>query len=240
MKHGSAIKHIRWAGAVFGVLILVAPGSAKVFRWLGPGGNDELNNGSLPWESAYQTKMTVNGRKSIVKLYSARHSEPVVDQLKARFEAMGAKVTVARSSGGATGVARWPDRNAGFLIISPPGEPVQQIIVYQPEPGSFAKQVSFPVPEYQRGRVLSTLSDDQNGTFLATIETTDSATEVHSFYAGSLIGNGWEMAAPALVKNGTISGMAVYTKKKEVCYVQAADRPGKPNIITLLVKGGAI
>ena len=98
----------------------------------------------------------------------------------------------------------------------------------------------MPVPEFNRAKVRNTITDDETGTYSATLETSASCTEVHSFYAGALQAEGWEMVAPALVKDGRISGMAVYQKKRKICYVQAVDRVGGLNLITLLVKGGAL
>lgn len=215
------------------------PALAKVFRW-GGRAPEELNNGSLPWDNAYKASMTVNGRKALLWIYSARHSEPVAEQLRSRFQALGAEVEMCSSEHGVTGKAKWPDREASFFTLSPPQEPTQQIFVYYPEPGSVPKEVRFPVPEYMRGKVLTTISDDDTSTFFATIETSDSATEIHSFYARELSAKGWAMVAPARVANGTVSGMAAYQKKSKVCYVQAVDRMGRPNMITLLVKGGAL
>jgi hypothetical protein len=234
----------RSAKSPFRVLVaaamLVAPAAqAKVFR-RGGAAPDELNNGSLPWENAYRANMTVNGRPARMHIYSARFSEPVVEQLKARFQSLGATVRVAGSRDGATGTAVWPDREASFIVLAPHDQPRQTIMVYFPEAGKKTGKVVFPVPEFKRGKTLTTISDDDTNTFLATIETPVSATEAHSFYAGALQGEGWTLAAPALVDNGTISGMAVYQKKERVCYVQATDRMAGLNMVTLLVKGGTL
>jgi len=221
-------------------VVLAAPSlQAKVFRGSRPA-PDELNNGSLPWETATRTRMTVNGRPAMMHVYSARHTEPVVEQLRARFEALGAKVLILRSPDGATGTAKWPDREARFLVLAPHTEPRKTIIVYYPQPSKPPRKVRFPVPEYVRGKVATTIIDDDTGTFLATIQTADSATDIHTFYARSLLADGWKMVVPATVHNGTVRGMAAYQKKKKICYVQATDRPGELNMITLLVKRGAL
>jgi hypothetical protein len=212
---------------------------AKVFRW-GQKAPDELNNGSLPWDNAYRVNMTVNGKPTRMHVYSARHSEPVLHQLTTRFEALGARVRATRSQDGATGVAQWPDRSASFIILSPDNEPNQTVMVYFPDPDARVEQVTFPVPEYTRAKRVTTISDDDTATFMATSETSDSATEIHDYYLRSMKGDGWELRSPALVKNGTVSGMAVYQKGKKICYVQAVDRQGRPNMVTLLVKGGAL
>lgn len=219
--------------------LVVFPVSGKVFRLFGSGGEDAFQNGSLPWDTAYKTEMTVNGRPATVNVYSARHSEPVVKQLKSRFEQLGATVQVARNENGASGRAVWADRTVGFLVVKPPTEPVQQIFIYEPT-GQQGRAAAMPVPEFSRAKVRSTITDDETGTYTATLQTAASCTEVHTFYAGALQAEGWEMVAPALVKDGRISGMAVYQKKRKICYVQAVDRVGGLNLITLLVKGGAL
>lgn len=221
---------------------LVFPAGGKVFRLFGGGGSgdgDVFHNGSLPWDKAYVTQMTVNGRPATMRIYSARFSEPAVNQLKARFEALGAKVEVNRSENGAAGRAVFPDQTYGFLVLRPPKEPTQQIFVYEPT-GEEGKAARMPVPEYSRASVRTTISDDKTGTYLATLETSSSATETHVFYARALTADGWKMVAPARIGGGTVSGMAVFEKRSKVCYVQAVDRMDGPNVITLLVKGGTL
>jgi hypothetical protein len=220
-------------------MLLAVPASGKVFRLFGGGTQDAFQNGSLPWDTAYVTTMSVNGRPANVKVYSARYSEPVVEQLKSRFEQLGAKVQMGSTSEGTTGRAVWPDHTIGFLVLKPPLEPTQQILIYEPV-GKQERPAKLPVPEFNRATIRSTVTDDETGTFLATLNTSASCTEVHSFYAGALQAEGWKLVAPALVKNGRISGMAVYEKKSKVCYVQAVDRIDGPNMITLLVKGGTL
>lgn len=233
--------YFRWKLSILCSAAVLAAGisQAKVFRGLGPA-PDELTHGTLPWENATRTKMTVNGRPAMMHVYSARYTEPVVEQLRARFEALGAKVMILRSRDGATGTAKWPDREARFLVLAPHTEPRKTIIVYYTQPGQKPVEVRFPVPEYVRGKIATTISDDDTGTFLATIQTPDSATQIHDFYARALPADGWQMVVPATVHNGTIRGLAAYQKKKKICYVQATDRPGELNMITLLVKRGAL
>ena len=233
--------HFRWKLLILCSAAVLAAGisPAKVFRGLGPA-PDELNNGTLPWENATRTQMTVNGRPATMHVYSARYTEPVVEQLRARFEALGAKVMILRSRDGATGTAKWPDREARFLVLAPHTEPRKTIIVYYTQPGQKPVKVRFPVPEYVRGKIATTISDDDTGTFMATIQTADPATDIHTFYACALQADGWQMVVPASVHNGTIRGMAAYQKKKKICYVQATDRPGELNMITLLVKRGVL
>jgi len=231
--------HLRLSVLCSIAVLATVDSQARVFRGSRPA-PDELNDGSLPWENATRTKMTVNGRPAMMHLYSARYTEPVVEQLRARFEALGAKVMILRSDDGATGTAKWPDREARFIVLAPRTEPRKTIIVYYSHPEKTPEKVRFPVPEYVRGTVATTISDDDTGTFLATIQTPDSATDIHTFYARVLQAEGWRMVVPATIHNGTVRGMAAYQKKKKICYVQATDRPGKLNMITLLVKRGAL
>lgn len=221
------------------LLFVAVAADARVFRWKGAA-PDELNNGNLPWETAYRTKMTVNGQPARMHVYSARYNEPVVAQLKARLETLGAEVQVSRSPDGATGSAVWPDRRAGFIVLSPHDQPQQTVMVYFPEAGKAKREVVFPVPEYTRGRRRTTVSDDGSNTFLAVVESNDSPTEIHGYYARELPAAGWELVAPAVVADGTVRGMAVYRKKNKICYVQAVGRTGQPSMLTLLVKGGSL
>ena len=75
--------------AAFAGALALSPVYGRVFQVVGqvPG---QLNTVGLPWDSAYQTTMTVNGRKRLVHVYSARYTEPVVEQLKNQFELQGA------------------------------------------------------------------------------------------------------------------------------------------------------
>lgn len=237
MKHPSPIV----GAGLLALLVLVVPVSGRVFRSLGPTKVPELNNGLYPWENAYQTTMTVNGKPTEMRLYSVRFSQPVVEQLKGRFEDLGAAVVLNETPDGATGMAKWPDgQEARFLVLSPASEPRHLVFVFYPEPGSNQDEVRFPVPKYDRGTVESTVSNEKTDTFSATLSTPDSATQVHSFYASRMAAEGWTLVAPATVGNGTIGGMAVFMKRSQVCYVQSTDKPGQPNMVTLLVKGGRL
>ncbi|MBN2703464.1 MAG: hypothetical protein JXR23_04560 [Pontiellaceae bacterium] len=233
-------KRRTWIAGVCGI-ILVTVVSAEVFR-INPAGasSPKLNNGVYRWENAYTTTMTVNGRKSEVELYSVHPAEPVLAQLKDRFEQMGANVTTSVGPDGATGTARWTDRDARFLVLSPQEIDRQLVFVFYPERGTVPKSVIFPVAQYPDAAVCQTISDDKSGLFLATLSTTDAAAEVHRFYADQMAAAGWGQVAAAPPVNGAPSGMAVYARGSEVCYVQAVDRTGRDNRITLLVKGGKL
>ncbi len=221
--------------------LLSSISSARVFRLLGPAKTPEVNDGRHGWETAYKTTMTVNGRPTEVRLYSARHSEPVVEQLAARFQELGAKVSVSRTPDGASGVAVWPDqKEARFLVLSPKSEPRHLFFVFYPEPGTSPEAAPFPVPKYAGGTVQYTVSNDKTGTFFSSISSMADSSELHTFYATEMAADGWELTMPALVSDGGVSGMAVYQKGKKVCYVQAVNRPGRANMLTLLVKSGKL
>ena len=126
------------------------------------------------------------------------------------------------------------------MVLSPSSQPNHMIFVFYPEDGVPADVPRFPVPVYDRGKVKNTVMDDDTGVFMATIETPDSSTQIHSFYQHNLSGRGWTLVLPAKVRNGTVSGMAIYQKKKKICYVQATHHSGASNILTLLVKGGKL
>jgi hypothetical protein len=238
MAFGSKVwKSFLWVAVLS---CITFPVSGKVFRLFGGGeGNDSFLNGSLPWDYAYETQMTVSGRPATMRVYSARFSEPVVQQLKSRFEQLGATVEINPSEMGATGRAIFPDQTISFLILKPPQEPTQQIFIYEPT-GEQQRAEKMPVPDFNRATIRSVITDDETGTYLATLDTSASSTEAHSFYGKALQAEGWKMVAPGLIKNGRISGMAVYEKNSKVCYVQAVDRVDGPNMITLLVKGGTL
>ncbi|MBN2685485.1 MAG: hypothetical protein JXR40_09425 [Pontiellaceae bacterium] len=234
-------KPLLWAGAGVCGIILVTVVSAEVFRTNPAGASAaKLNNGVYRWENAYTTTMTVNGRKSEVELYSVHVAEPVLAQLKDRFEQMGARVSITPGPDGATGTARWSDREARFLVLSPKEIERQLVFVFYPELGTVPQPVTFPVPQYQAVTVCQTISDDESGMFLATLSTTDEIAGIHRFYAEQMAAEGWGQVAAAPVIDGVPSGMAVYMKGTEVCYVQAVDRGGRDNMITLLVKGGKL
>ena len=196
--------------------------------------------GALPWENAYFTEMVVNGRKAQMRVYSARWSEPAAEQLKARLEVLGAQVQLQKSSGGATGRAVWPEREAGFMILSMSNQPNQMIFVYYPEPGSRRGNVHFPVPEMDGAMVNTTIENRKTGTFMASLKTNASETQAHQFYHDALAGGGWDLRKAPLMQMGEMSGMAIYEKKKQVCFVQTASQNGNGTSLTLLVKGGSL
>jgi hypothetical protein len=212
---------------------------ARVWRTVGHL-EGRLNTAGLPWTKAYGTTMTVNGLKNEVVLYSARYSQPVVQQLENQFKLQGAAVIVKQTEEGASGLARWPDHEARFLVLSPKSEPRHLVFIFYPETGGNKPSPRFPVPEYDRGKLVNVVTDDDTLTFFASFETPDSSTMVHDFYLNRLSALGWKVVTPAVVKYGDVKGVAVYQKQNKICYVQSKGGGGALNMITLLVKDGAL
>ncbi len=224
------------------VLFLVGlmpwPVNGRVFRATGiPGGR--LNTVGLPWEFAYHTTMNVNGRRNAVYVYSARFHEPVAEQLRSQFERQGAKVVLSQTADGAVGVATWTDHEARMLILSPESQPNQMVFLFYPEGGN-VRAPRFPIPEYPGGKMGNTVSNEQTDTRCATLETTDSAEQVHAFYAAALVGDGWTPTLPQSRTFGVSSKMAIYHKREMICCILAKKGPGGLNRVTVLVKGGGL
>lgn len=214
------------------LLVGILAADGRVFRALGVRAG-QLNTAGLPWELAYRTTMAVDGRRTEVHVYSARFNEPVVEQLRDRFERQGFKAVFQETADGAFGVAKGDGREARILVLSPGSQPNQMVFLFYPEVGNSGKS-RFPIPGYPGGKMGRAVFDEDTDTFCTTLETMDSAGQVHSFYAGVLAANGWKPTIP------TTGGMAVFRKRNQVCCILAKGRPGGPNRVTLLVKGGGL
>lgn len=206
--------------------------NGRVFRAAGVRAG-QLNTAGLPLELAYRTTMEVNGRRTEVHAYSARFNEPVVEQLRDQFERQGFKVTFRQTADGAFGVAKGDGRETRILVLSPGSQPNQMVFLFYPEVGRSGK-TRFPIPGYPGGKMGNTVLNEDTDTICATLETMDSAGQVHAFYAGVLAANGW---TPAIPRAG---GMAIFRKRDQICCILAKGRPGEPNRVTLLVKGGGL
>jgi len=225
--------------AFVGLLFLEVGVQARVWRGL-KAKDPLLSGGTLHWTVARRTKLTQNGKPVEMNLYTVPSAEPAVSQLKSRFEALGAKVVIVRGRDGVTGVARWPNKKARFIVLTPLNDPLKYIIVTWSHPKKRVKKVKLFVPTYPRGKKPTTISDDETHTIIISQQTTDSPEEVYSFYARRLTANGWKMVVPAIVSHGVIRGVATYQKKKRICFVQASRRKGGLNMITVLVKKGTL
>jgi len=151
-----------------------------------------------------------------------------------------AKVVIVRGRDGVTGVARWPNKKARFIVLTPQNDPHKYIIVTWSHPKKRAKKVKLFVPTYPRGKKPTTISDDETHTVVMTQQTSDSPADVHAFYARKLTAEGWKMVVPAIVSHGTIRGLATYQKKNRICFVQISKHRGRLNMITVLVKKGTL
>ena len=222
------------------LLVLLLGGSfvatGRVFRGISVG-EGRLNTVGLPWEFAYKTTMEVNGRRNDLRVYSARFNEPVVEQLRDQFERQGAKVSFHETTDGAQGLAKWDDREARILVLSPSSQPNQMIFLFYPEAGAARAPTRSPIPEYPGGVGLKTVLNEGTGTLCTTLETEDSPEQVLVFYAGTLTANGWDAVVPA---GAGASRMAIYQKRERICTVLATHRIDGPNRVTVLVKGGGL
>jgi len=239
--NGSLFYFSRMIRFFFLGLLLFGAFGAEARVWRGLNSKDPLlSDGTLHWTVARRTKFTRNGKPLEMNLYTVRYTEPAVNQLKSRFEALGAKVVVVRGRDGVTGVARWPNKKARFIVLTPRNDPLKYIIVTWSHPKKKSKKVRLSIPTYPRGKKPSTISDNGTHTVVISQQTTDSPSEIHSFYARKLTALGWKMVVPAIVSHGTIRGLATYQKKNRICFIQASKRKGGLNMITVLVKKGTL
>lgn len=198
-----------------------------------------LNVAGMPWDFVYHTTMMVNGRKNEVYLYSARFNVPVLEQLKGQFEAQGAKATFRRTPDGIAGMAKWDGGAARVLVLSPASQPNQMIFLFYPEAGAAGK-TNLPIPGYPGGRVGNTVLCKDSNTVCSTVETADSAAQVHAFYAAELAARGWTPVVPENRNSDFAEGMVSYQKNRRICCIMAVERPGKLNRVTLLVKDNGL
>jgi hypothetical protein len=218
--------------------VCAAIASARVFQIIGDVGH-ELNVAGLAWDTAYETRMTVNGKKTRMKLYSARYTEPVLEQLRGRFERQGAVVKMTSTQDGASGVAKWADREARFLVVSPRTEPRHLIFVFYPEPGPDI-QPPPALPVYPGAERVSDVSNDKTGGVYLALRTNDSAGQVLTYYRALLESRGWAASIAPISRTGGEAGMLVYRKKKQTCFLQVSGIAGEPVLITMLVMGNSI
>ena len=224
----------------FILLIALLGGSfvatGRVFQAIGVQ-SGRLNTVGLPWEFAYKTTMEVNGRRNDLRVYSARFSEPVMEQLRDQFERQGAKVSFHETSEGAQGMAKWENHEARILVLSPSSQPNQMIFIFYPEAGKSAAPARLPIPEYPGGFSRKTVLNEGTGSICVTLKTEDAPEQVQSFYAGALAAHGWASIIPP--SNGA-SRMAIYQKRERICTVLATRRSDGLNRVTVLVKGGGL
>ncbi len=229
----------RIAGIAVALLLIGAAVHGSVFRAFNvPKGR--LNVSGLPWEFAYRTTMQINGERNELELYSARFNEPVLQQLKDCFEAQGAAISLVPSKDGARGVAKWEDKTARILVLSPETRPNQLIFLFYPDGKKNASSGDFPVPVYPRARDGETVSNEKTGTVCKTLLTEDAVESVQQFYADVLANDGWSLVLPPRLDGVSVGSMAMYQKNERICCVMTSGNPGMANRVTLLVKGGGL
>lgn len=207
------------------------PAAGRVFR-LGVDTRGRLNVAGLPWQKAYQTRMTVNGRKNDVEVYSARYSEPVVEQLVAQFNRQGATVKIGKGpDGGALGVARWDGGEARIIVLAPEDQPNNLVFLFYPEAGNSGTPES-PIPDYPRGTVTSSVVNDDTKALCTTLKTLDSGMQVQRHYAEALARDGWRSVLPLRMSGG----MTFYRKGERTCCILAKERNNGETLVTVLVR----
>jgi hypothetical protein len=222
---------------VFGLAALPAP--ASVFRMEGKAWSGWMPTGGLPWEKAYETDMVVDGKTVSLHLYSARYTEPVLEQLKSALAAVGAEMTFSTTQTGITGIARKGDYELRVLVASPAGEPRHLVFLTYANPNE-SRPMKDPVVRYPNSRKLTATQNLSTGTDYLSLSTTDTAYQVHDFYEQQLLSDGWNrMTPPAVIREGA-TGMVVYQRKKKVCYIQVRQGKGISSTITILVKNGTM
>lgn len=225
-------------GLILLLLLLGGSGSVKgrVFRAVGIRAG-RLNTVGLPWQFAYRTPLNVNGQKNDLYVYSARFNEPVVEQLRDQFEAQGAKVVISETKDGAQGLAKWADREARILVLSPSTQPNQMVFLFYPEPGTVQAPPRLPVPEFPGAFAQKTVANESTGTLCATSQTEARPEQVQAFYAGVLSADGWSTVVPP--SQGT-ARMAIYQKQGRICCLFVAQQSAGPSRVTLLVNHGGL
>ena len=211
--------------------LFIPPAIGRVFRITGET-HGRFNAAGLPWESAHETTMTVNGRKNDVVVYSVRYSEPVLEQLRAQFERQGATVTLTSdANGGAKGLARWDGGSARILVLAPESRPNNLVFLFYPSrsPSSAAQP---PVPDYPRGHTENTMVNNDTEAFCTILSTTDPAGQVQRHYAESLVRDGWKPLLPLPFS----AGLSFYHRKESTCCVQTGTRENGETVVTVLVR----
>ncbi|MBN2162918.1 MAG: hypothetical protein JXR25_08755 [Pontiellaceae bacterium] len=219
-----------------GVLILAGgllSGGAfgAVFR---TGGNPKgrLNAVGLPWQEAYRTTMTVNGRRNDVVVFSARYDEPVAVQLKAQFELQGAEVHMAVDpQGGAMGTARWEGGEARIVVVGASDLPNQLVYLFYPEQGT-PRSVKAPVSGYPRANITEQVVNEDTGTFCSTAITADSVEQVQRYYQEIMAQEGWS----PLLSLPLGGGISWFRKGEKSCCILARPQDNGETTVTLLVR----
>lgn len=210
---------------------------ARIFRTVNVD-DGQLNVAGLPWETAYQTTMKINGERRALKVYSSRDEVSMVTQLAQQFEAQGASVTITPVNGMMLGVARGGGYDARFAVVTSPSLPNQLAFVFYPEKGSGKGAVE--VPAYPQALSKKSVENEQTKTSTHSFKTRDAAEQVQSYYAALLHAGGWKVLVPARLSSPQAGSMALYQKRSKVCCVSVKPSAGGMNAVTVLVKGGSL
>ncbi len=223
------------AAAVLVLFFVCLGAGASVFRMVGRHWSGWVPTGRLPWDKAYETGMVVNGRRVDLHVFTTRYTEPVAEQLKGLLVSIGAEIEP--QSTGLNGVATLDGCEVKYVVSSPPSEPRHLIFLSYSDPNGAVRQ-EFPLRLYPNGEVLSTVSDLNTGAEHLTFRTMDVATQVHEFYRELLESDGWTAEKPPRLSGGQYSGLGIYSKKGQICFIDVVrEKNNSSTVVVLLEKG---
>lgn len=238
----SGIRHV-----TFRLLLLVCLGfwsevpkaNASVFSLEGPSWNGWVPLDGLGWEKAYETEMIVNGKRTMLHLYCTRYTEPVLTQLESRLGAMGATLKFTATGDGFAGAAWSGNREVKVLVSTPKGEPRHMIFLTYPDPNG-RTTLKDPIDLYPGSKTSSSVANIKTGTHYLSLKTSDTPTQVQLYYERLLEEGGWKRMTPSVFGRGEVNGMAIFEKKRKVCYIQVRQTKVLSSTITILVKKGTM
>lgn len=210
---------------------------ASVFSLSGESWNGWVPTDGLPWDKAYETEMVVDEQRLQLHLYSARYTEPVVEQLKNRLAAAGATMEYTATADGMTGFGRKGELEVRVLVSSSETEPRHLIFLSYRNP-NHRRPIKDPVALYPHAKKVSSVANLGTGTVYLSLRTQDTPMQVQEFYERTLAAAGWVRMTPAMAEKGGATGMAVFQRKKKVCFIQVRQERGISASISILVKKG--
>jgi hypothetical protein len=226
-----------WAVAIGAFLMPLLVAHASVFSLSGDSWNGWVPTDGLPWEKAYETEMVVDGQRLMLHLYSARYTEPVIEQLKRRFAAAGATMKYTATADGMTGFGRKGALEVRVLVSSSETEPRHLIFLTYRNPNA-RRPIKDPVALYPHAKKVSSVANLGTGTVYLSLRTHDTPMQVHEFYERTMAAEGWVRMTPTMAERGGTTGMAVFQRKKKVCFIQVRQGRGISANISILVKKG--
>ena len=226
------IRSARALAALIALAFCLGAG-ASVFKTFGRNWRGWVPVGQLPWDKAYETEMRVNGKRVELQVYTVRYDQPAAAQLQQALESIGARIQT--SSSGAAGAATLNGYTVKYMVSAPPSEPVKYIFLSYSDPQG-ASLPDFPVALYPNGDVLSVVSDMRTKAEYASVKTTDSSTQIHEFYRHLLLSEGWEQIRPCEVSAGESKGLAIYGKKRKICFIDVVPNKNLCSTVSVLVE----